>query len=52
MGVMGGDTHGQPVDRRQCCVVMVERKRRKVGTLKRDTLQSVCTMNDGQWVDV
>ena len=32
MGVMGGDTHGQPVDRRQCCVVMVERKGWKVGT--------------------
>ena len=29
---MGGDTHGQPVDRRQCCVVMVERKGWKVGT--------------------
>ena len=31
MGVMGGDTHGQPVDRRQCFVVMVDRKGWKVG---------------------
>ena len=31
MSVMGGDTHGQPVDRRQCFVVMVDRKGRKVG---------------------
>ena len=34
MGVTGCDTHGQPADRRQCFVVMVERKGRKVGTLR------------------
>ena len=32
MSVIGGDTHRQCWDRRQCCVVMVERKGRKVGT--------------------
>ena len=31
-GVMGGDTHRQYWDGRQCCVVMTERKGRKVGT--------------------
>ena len=30
--VMWGDTYGQPVDRKQCGVVVTERKGRKVGT--------------------
>ena len=29
---MWGDTYGQPVDRKQCGVVVTERKGRKVGT--------------------
>ena len=29
---MGGNTHRQYWDGRQCCVVMTERKERKVGT--------------------
>ena len=32
MGVMGGNTHRQYWDGRQCCVVMTKRKGRKVGT--------------------
>ena len=32
MGVMGGDTHRQYWDGRQCCVVMTERKRWKVAS--------------------
>ena len=32
MGVMGGNTHRQYWDGRQCCVVMTEREERKVGT--------------------
>ena len=32
MGVMGGDTHRQCWDGRECCVVMTKRKGRKVGT--------------------
>ena len=32
VGAMGGNTHRQYWDGRQCCVVMTERKERKVGT--------------------